>query len=243
MVEGQTFKERLLIAVQDSYQAYVDHGARSNQKIKVLHGWIISELTNVLGKEYVIKGLSESGGKEQKVRGKYYEKNVDVAISREGIILGVVSVKFVMSNYNQNKHNYFEQQLGETANLRSKNIVYGHIMLRTQPTPYLGRDPKTGKQVVKKNEYVKDTTVQLYSALATDHGADHIPDVQCLAIFQLGGHKGKILRLCNQSDLPEVSAESYELLRTILGINSFFQKIRAAIHSKYVMINHSDDTK
>ncbi|MCY4225379.1 MAG: hypothetical protein OXF06_11155, partial [Bacteroidetes bacterium] len=34
MVEGQTFKERLLIAVQDSYQAYVDHGARSNQKIK-----------------------------------------------------------------------------------------------------------------------------------------------------------------------------------------------------------------
>ena len=95
------------------------------------------------------------GGKEQKVHGKYYEKNVDVAISREDIILGVVSVKFVMSNYNQNKHNYFEQQLGETANLRSNNIVYGHIMLRTQPTPYLGKDQTTGKQVVKKNEQVQ----------------------------------------------------------------------------------------
>jgi len=218
----------------------VNYGPRSNQKIKILHGWIISELINVLGKEYVIQGLSESGGKEQKVHGKYYEKNVDVAISREDIILGVVSVKFVMSNYNQNKHNYFEQQLGETANLRSNNIVYGHIMLRTQPTPYLGKDQTTGKYVVKKNEQVTDSTIQLYSALATDHGADHIPDVQCLAIFQLSQHKGKILRLCNQSDLPEVSPESFELLRSLLGINSFFDKIRATIHSKYVINRHDE---
>ena len=62
LIEGQNFKERLLIAVQDSYQAYVNYGPRSNQKIKILHGWIISELINVLGKEYVIQGLSESGG-------------------------------------------------------------------------------------------------------------------------------------------------------------------------------------
>ncbi len=126
MIEGRNFKERLLNAVQDSYQSYVDHGPRSNQKIKVLHGWIISELTDVLGKQYVIQGLSQSGGKEQKVPDKYYEKNllqnlpvnskkyvtgvseqyfyeksevlqkpqksVDIAISRDDLILGVVSV-------------------------------------------------------------------------------------------------------------------------------------------------------
>jgi len=92
MIEGRNFKERLLNAVQDSYQSYVDHGPRSNQKIKVLHGWIISELTDVLGKQYVIQGLSQSGGKEQKVPDKYYEKSVDIAISRDDLILGVVSV-------------------------------------------------------------------------------------------------------------------------------------------------------
>jgi len=205
VIERRYFKERLLLAVQKSYQAYVDHGPRSNEKIKILHGWIITELTDVLGPEYLIQGLSQNGGKEQKVCGKYYEKSVDVAISFENVILGVVSVKFVMTNYNQNKYNYFEQQLGETANLRSNNIVFGHIMLRTQPTPYLGKDPNSGKQIVKKEEQVTDSTIELYSALAQDHGAPHVPDVQCLAIFQLNAHKGKILRLCTKSDLPEVS--------------------------------------
>ena len=28
MIEGRNFKERLLNAVQDSYQSYVDHGLR-----------------------------------------------------------------------------------------------------------------------------------------------------------------------------------------------------------------------
>ncbi len=235
------FKERLLVAVQDSYEEYVNHGPRSNAKIKVLHGWIISELAGILGDEYLIQGLSQQGGKEQKVRGKYYEKSVDVAISREGVILGVVSVKFVMSNYNQNRHNYFEQQLGETANLRSNNIVFGHIMLRVQPTPYLGKDSNSGKQVMKRKEQVDDSAIRLYSALAQDHGALHLPDVQCLAIFLLSKHKGRILRLCKKSDLPEVSHECFELLRNILGINSFFDKINAAIRSKFMMIRTQGD--
>ncbi len=67
--EKQNFKERLLVAVQRSYQPYLDHGPRSNEKIKILHGWIITELTDELGQEYKIQGLYHDGGKEQKVRG------------------------------------------------------------------------------------------------------------------------------------------------------------------------------
>lgn len=228
------FMHRLLAAVKEAYRQYVKHGARSNAKIRVLHGWIISELKGLLDNEYLIQGLSEEGGREQTVRGKYYDKNVDVSISRDGQILGVVSVKFVMTNYNQNKHNYFEQQLGETANLRSNDIAFGHIILRTQPTPYLGRDPKSGKQVVRKVEQVNDDAIRLYTSLAEDHGEPHVPDVQCLAVFQLSEHRGEILRLCNKSDLPEVSGENFRSLQGKLGIYQFFSRITASINSKYV---------
>lgn len=49
---------------------------------------------------------------------------MDIAITksqqreREHIV-AVINVKMVMSNYSQNKNNYFESMLGETANLRS----------------------------------------------------------------------------------------------------------------------------
>ncbi len=167
-------RERLLSAVQKAYQRYVNSGPRSTSKIKALHGWVIDELESILGIDYQIQGLSDSGGGEAKVQGKYYPKNVDVAIWRSGTTLGVVSVKFVMTNYNQNKTNYFEQQLGETANLRSNDIVFGHIMLRTHPTPYLKRDG-----VVKQNEQVNDGAIELYARLAQDHGKHHVPDIQC----------------------------------------------------------------
>ncbi len=226
---GSTLRERLLAAVRKSYARYVDSGPRSNAKIKALHGWVIAELREILNSEYHIEGLSDSGGKEIKVRGKYYGKKVDVAISRKGTTLGVVSVKFVMTNYRQNKHNYFEQQLGETANLRRSDIVFGHIMLLTQPTPYLKRGGE-----VKKFEEVDDRAIELYTELAQDHGQAHVPDVQCMAAFLLSDHNGKIVRQCQKTDLPNVSSSNFTLLDDKLGIDRFFEGLEAAIESKYL---------
>ena len=225
---NSTLRERLLSAVQEAYQRYVDSGPRSTSKIKALHGWVINELMDVLGDEYQIQGLSDSGGGEAKVQGRYYPKNVDVAISRLGITLGVVSVKFVMTNYNQNKRNYFEQQLGETANLRSNDIVFGHIMLRTHPTPYLKRSG-----IVQRNEMVDDGAIELYAKLAQDHGKHHVPDIQCMAVFLLSSHKGEIVRQCVKEDLPNVSEKNFNVLEGKLSIDRFFERMKDEISAKY----------
>ncbi len=223
-----THRDRLLSAVQEAYRRYVDSGPRSTSKIKALHGWVIDELESTLGDDYQIQGLSDSGGREAKVQGRYYPKNVDVSISRSGITLGVVSIKFVMTNYNQNKMNYFEQQLGETANLRSNDIVFGHIMLRTHPTPYLKLS-----RVVQRNEKVNDGTIELYARLAQDHGKHHVPDIQCMAVFLLSSHKGEIVRQCVKDDLPDVSKENFEHLEGKLSIDRFFERMKDEINAKY----------
>ncbi len=87
-------------------------------------------------------------------------------------------------------------------------------------------------QIVNRQEQVTDSAIHPYSARAKDHDAHHVPDVQRSTIVQSSGHKGEILRLCNEVDLPEASPQSYTLLQSILGMNSFFEKIQAAIHSK-----------
>ncbi len=75
-------RDRLLSAVQEAYSRYVADGARSTSKIKALHGWVISELEHVLGHEYQIKGLSDFGGRESKVEGRYYPMYIQIDVAR-----------------------------------------------------------------------------------------------------------------------------------------------------------------
>lgn len=227
----ETISSRFLTTVQESYRRYVEHGSRSNEKIKVLHGWVISELQSLLGREYYIQGYSDDGGREVNVEGQYYNKNVDVSISRDNITLGVVSIKFVMSNYRQNKHNYFEHQLGETANLRSSDLVFGHIMILCHPTPYLKRAGD-----VKRYEEINDSMIKLYAGLVQDHGHAHVPDAQCLAIFLLDKHKGEIVRQCDAEDMKEVSSEYYSLLEDRLNVERFFNVMHTAIDARYIKL-------
>ena len=220
----------MLDAARESYKRYLlqTEGSRSPERLKVIHGWIIEELHSVLGDSYCIQGLTDRGGKESTVQGRYYPKKVDVEISRNGITLGVVSLKFPMVNYNQNKNNYFEHQLGETANLRSRDIVFGHIMLRTHPTPYLNKN-----KVFKKWEKVNDPAIELYAKLAEDHGLHHVPDIQCMVVFLLSEFRGEITRQCTRDDLPDVSEENYRLLEDKLSIDRFFERMKDEIHAKY----------
>ena len=127
--------KRFLVAIRDAYQNYLIHTGRSNKKLIPLHGWIQEELSNYLGDEYQLAGVSETSTKERRVEGWYYIKNSDVVVSRDGIDLGVVSVKFPVQSYKKSKINLFESQLGETANLRMNNIVFGNFLVFPVPLP------------------------------------------------------------------------------------------------------------
>lgn len=188
---------------------------------------MIEEIQKGLGKKYLVDGLSDSNQGEKSVVGRYYEKRVDVRVSREKLVLGVVSIKLVMSNYKQNKNNYFEQQLGETANLRAENIVFGHIMLLPEPIPYKNRNGE-----ISRREHVSNEDIWRYTKLVQDHGKDHVPDVQCLAFFLL--ERGKILRLCQYDDFQGIDSSTFKLLEKELGIEHFFKVFISAVKNKYL---------
>lgn len=63
-------------------------------------------------------------GKEMKLDGRYIDKVVDITILKNSKPIAGIGVKFVMQNYSQNSNNYFENMLGETANIRCANIPY-----------------------------------------------------------------------------------------------------------------------
>ncbi|MDY5891862.1 MAG: hypothetical protein SPJ41_00345, partial [Candidatus Onthovivens sp.] len=56
--------------------------ARSNEKLKVLHGFISATLQNLIGYDYKINSLGFRDDKEASAPGRYMDKKVDITIIR-----------------------------------------------------------------------------------------------------------------------------------------------------------------
>ena len=220
---------RFLAAIQESRKRTLDSGPRSTSRIKALHGWVITELRSRLDRKYKLYGHSddEEMPKEQQVEGWYYPKNVDVSVNREGIVIGVISIKFINSNFRQNANNYFEQQMGETVNLRRSNIVFGHIFCATEPIPYYTRSGD-----LKKDEHILPSDVEKYYKLLKDHQHLHSPDVQTMAVFKLDEKRKKIIRLCTKSDMPQLDDTSWDKLNQ-MDIGKFFTTFVSGVNAKF----------
>ena len=100
--------------------------SRSPEKLKPLHGAIAADLSRRLGEGYHICSQGFGLGKEFTVRGRYVPKRVDITIFKQDKVAAGVAVKFVMQNYSQNSNNYFENMLGETANIRAAGHPKDH---------------------------------------------------------------------------------------------------------------------
>ena len=220
---------RMLEAIKVSFEESKGTGTRSTKKLKSFHGWIQDELKMLLGDEYIIIGLSENSSREENVVGKYYDKKVDICVKRkhDDEILGVVSAKFVVSSLQKNTTNYFEAQMGETANLRSEDIIFGHIFCIAQPIPVR----KTGGKI-SKWEYVNDSFMDKYRKLAEDRAQKHAPDVQAVCVFWRDTKKDCVVSWCEEKNFREVSPTNLDYLRDHLGIERFFEKYVSAIESK-----------
>lgn len=110
--------------------------SRSNEKLKILHGCIAHDLSERLGDNFQIKSLGYGNQREGKIQGRYINKNVDITILNKDTPIAGIGVKFVMQNYAQNANNYFENMLGETANIRSANLPYFQIFIAPSQLPY-----------------------------------------------------------------------------------------------------------
>ncbi|PIF01890.1 MAG: hypothetical protein CR965_01160 [Paludibacter sp.] len=171
-----------LECISKSFQIFLETGSRSNQKLKILHGQIAEDLSLRLGKDYRIKSLGYKEGKEDKIQGRYLDKNVDITILKEDNPIAGIGIKFVMQNYSQNSNNYFENMLGETANIRSNNIPYFQMFIIPEQLPYY---KKSG--VFSHWELFTKHNAKKYLVLSTDNIEHffHTPTKTLLFIVKL----------------------------------------------------------
>ena len=128
--------QEFLTVVGNSFKKFLETGSRSNEKLKILHGAIAKDLKERLGVGYSVCSLGIGDGKEEKLDGRYIDKVVDITIKHRQKSVAGIGVKFVMQNYSQNSNNYFENMLGETANIRCANIPYFQIFIIPEKLPY-----------------------------------------------------------------------------------------------------------
>lgn len=79
------------------------------------------------------------------MQGRYLGKRVDITIRRDGKAVAGIAVKFVMQNYSQNSHNYFENMMGETANIRAAGYPYFQIFIILDKLPHYNQS----KEIVR----------------------------------------------------------------------------------------------
>jgi len=155
---------QFLQIVKASFAKFLKTHSRSNKKLIVLHGAIANDVKNKLGKEYEIESLGVGKSKEGKLSGRYMEKTVDILISKNKNDIAGIGIKFVMNNYSQNSNNYFENMLGETANIRTNNKEYFQILILPDEMPYYN---KKGK--ITKWEKITIHNIDKYIALSKDN--------------------------------------------------------------------------
>ena len=227
-MQTDSIEQRFLAAMQESYRMVVSHGTRSTAKTRVLHGWVQDELRRELGEGYDFTGQSPDSGQEAGVAGMYYDKNVDVLIARDGEELGVISIKFVISNYWQNSVNYLEQQIGETANLCRRNIVYGNLFCVTNPIPYKNRNG-----AIVKLESIRDHDIQRYARLRADHEHIHAPQEMAIGIVTLDTDADAITGIADPVDMG-ISDDGCAALANALSVGLFFQRMARRIELRYL---------
>ncbi len=155
---------QFLTVLKESFKTYLQTGARSNKKLCVLHGAISEDLQEKLNDNYKVYSLGHETGKEKKISGRYLEKTVDITITKNNKAVAGIAVKYVMSNYKQNSNNYFENMLGETANIRSAKIPYFQIFIIPDNIPYF----KKGEEIAK-SEHINEHDLKKYITLSKDN--------------------------------------------------------------------------
>lgn len=180
--------EAFLKVISDSFEAFLVKGtSRSTDKLKPLHGAIARDIALRLGKDYDVLSQGIGSDKEAVIRGRYISKKVDITIRHKYKPVAGIAVKFVMQNYSQNSNNYFENMLGETANIRCNHCPYFQVFIILDRLPYYNRN-----KIIIRWESFTDHNVAKYVALSKDdtdvyfHTPNktllyvvHLPDPQC----------------------------------------------------------------
>jgi hypothetical protein len=215
-------ENKFLVAIDASFEAYNEKGgARSNKKLIPAHKFIAKTIARKIGQNFSVKSLGVDDVKEARFSGKYYDKKLDVAICKSSKIIATVSFKFVTSNYKQNVNNYFEQLMGETANIRRLNVGFAHLLVLRGHTPYYLKDKGNARGQQAKIEVIKEKDLQKYVKLYQDLDFPHRPDL--IGICVLGFGKNNKSRFVDLDDF-DFSDKTKRLLKNDFSLDIFLEK-------------------
>ena len=215
-------KNSFLKAISKTFRAYNTYGARSNKKLIPIHKWFADVIENKLGKGYVVRSLGKDG--EFKLDGKYYPKTLDISILKNQKIIVTISFKFVTSNYKQNSNNYFENLLGETANIRRVNVGFAHFLVLRARTPYYDKNKGNLRGKEKKIEILNENDLVKYVKLFNDLDFPHKPEVLGMAIIDFDKQGRAYFENLKNLGLTE---ETKNILENQLSIENFIGKVIA----------------
>ena len=224
-------ENRFILAVRESYTQYRAHGSRSSQKLRPLHQWVADEMQSALGEGYVIQSLrKKKQGGEETVAGRYYDKTVDVSVAKgDDTPMAIISIKFVTSNFRQNANNYFEHLMGETANLRRNDIIFGHLMVLPAVLPYL----KKGGEI-EREERISNQHLQKYVELGCDDDYPHRPDAMGIGLISLPLDDLSDVRRIEPANLTEmeISQSVRAALEKEFSVPCFMRNMKKRIEEK-----------
>ena len=224
------FNKKLL----ESYQIYAGSDkdyARSNAKLKPIHGYIANSINIKTNGEYHILAQGFGEDKEKNVSGTYYNKNVDITVSKlnngiEKDIAGV-EVKIFASSIGKNSVNYIENCMGATANLQSDGFsVAQFVVAPTYSTWY----NKQG--VLTKIEQLSEHNIRKYFNLDTINmnNAYHKPNLLYFGLIDTGNYEYLTKNLGKKIDKNEllnsykISSVNYNNLPYSSEIKSWLEK-------------------
>ncbi len=78
-----------------------------------LHAKVARDILSLLNESYSVKSLGVGDGKEIELKGRYFNKKVDLAFCKNDVPIAGLGIKMVMQNYSQNSNNYFENMMGK----------------------------------------------------------------------------------------------------------------------------------
>lgn len=215
-------QQEILNALGKSFSMYKKYGARSTAKLLPIHSYVADVMRSIWGDSYKIHCMG-GGNKELTVIGKYYPKNIDIAITdQHNNPVFCVGLKFVTSNYKQNGNNYFESMMGETANIQAhNNLPYAHLIFLRHETPYY---KKNESGISSKTEIIYKRNLDKYINLMFDNVQAHRPHVLGLMLIDVDEQQESVVT----TNIDQYFDSSLvEILNTKLSLSNFFNEIRA----------------
>lgn len=155
--------KRFVHTMNNVYDLYLKHGARSNKNVDYFHNYIKRNLEQIFSDTTLYQVMLECKVDSFNSAGS---KKCDIVVLKNNRPYIVFPVKIIKTNYKQNKNNGWENLTGELMHLKWANpdILIIPINIFMSKTPYLDNSGK-----ITKFENVSFDDISNYNILQEKH--------------------------------------------------------------------------